>query len=217
VKALGPIAGLRHPGKWARPNSFWEMPDERFKQLPCWGTDAEANRKKARELLAGYPGGLKLKLTNRNVPHPYVSIGVFYIEQLGRVGIGVTHNLVDTNTWTNALRNLGEGEMAVTFNAPPYDDPDAFFGARIPEASSNYARYQDPEVRRLFEAQSRELDPMKRRELVWQLESRIWEEAYWGKGIWPTKHYVLARRIQNYAPHPTHFTNVKFQDVWLSQ
>jgi peptide/nickel transport system substrate-binding protein len=217
IKALGPIAGARQLGKWARPGSFWEMPDEQFEKLPCWSPDAEANRRKARELLAGYPGGLKLKLTNRNVTHPYVTMGVFYIEQLQRVGIAVTHNVVDTSTWTSALRELGEGEMAVAFNAPPYDDPDAFFGARIPGQASNYARYQDPEVVRLFDAQSRELDPVKRRALVWQLESRIWEQGYWGKGMWPTKHYTLAKRIQNYVPHPTHFTNVKFQDVWLSQ
>lgn len=217
LKALGSIAGLRQLGKWGRPGSFWEMPEERFLKLPCWGPDAEANRARARELLAGYPGGLKLKLTNRNVPHPYISMGVYFIEQLSRVGINVTHNLVDTSAWTSALRNLGEGEMAVAFNAPPYDDPDAFFGARIPGGSSNYAHYDDPEVTRLFQAQSRELNPQKRRGLVWQLESRIWEQAYWGKGAWPGKHYVLAKRIQNYTPHPTHFTNVKFQDVWLSQ
>jgi peptide/nickel transport system substrate-binding protein len=217
INALGPIAGARHPSKWGRPNSFWEMPDERFQKLPCWGTDAEANRKRASELLAGYPGGLKLKLTNRNVPHPYITLGVYYIEQLKRVGIDVAHNLVDTSTWTSALRNLGEGEMVISTNPPPYDDPDAFFGARIPGASTNHSQYKDPEVVRLFDQQSRELDANKRRELVWQLESRIWEHAYWGKGMWPTKHYVLARRIQNYTPHPTHFTNVKFQDVWLSQ
>jgi peptide/nickel transport system substrate-binding protein len=219
VKALGAIGGFRYVGKWARPNSFWEMPDDRFQKLPGWGTDAEANRKKARQLLkeAGYPEGLRLKLTNRNVPFPYIILGVYYIEQLARVGITADHNLVDTGTWMNALQSLGDNEMCFSTNAPPYDDPDAFFGARIPGATSNYSHYEDPEVTRLYEQQSRELDPAKRREMVWQLESRIWENAYWVKGTWPTKIYVLSRRIQNYIPHPTHFTNVKFQDVWLSQ
>jgi peptide/nickel transport system substrate-binding protein len=144
-------------------------------------------------------------------------VGVFYIEQLARVGITVSHNLVDTATYLNAWRNLGDGEMIVTFNSPPYDDPDVFFGARVPGASSNYAQYEDRDITRLYEQQSRELNVEKRRELVWQLESRIWEQAYWGKGFWSVKHYILSSRIRNYVPHPNHFTNVKFQDVWLSQ
>ncbi len=219
VKALKDIGGIRYVGKWGRPNSVWEMPDDRFQKLPGWGTDAESNRKKARELLkeAGYAGGLRLKLINRNVPYPYLSMGVYYIEQLARVGITVDHSVVDTSTWLSSLRNLGEGEMGIIYNAPPYDDPDAFFGARMPGAARSFSRYEDPEVTRLFDLQSRELDPAKRRELVWQLESRIWEKAYWGMGIWPAKIYVLSRRIHNYIPHPNHFTNVKFQDVWLSK
>jgi peptide/nickel transport system substrate-binding protein len=218
VTALGPIAGIRHIGKWGRPNSAWEMPDDRFQKLPCWSPDVEANRQRARDLLreAGHGGGLALKLTNRNVPHPYLSIGVYVIEQLGRVGIKVTHNVVDSNTWVTAWRNLGEGEMATTFNSPPYDDPDAFFGARIPGAAGDYARTEDPEVSRLYEQQSREINVARRRELVWQLESRLWEQAYWGKGTWSAKHTILSRRVQNYVPHPNHFTNVKLQDVWLS-
>ncbi len=219
IKAMGTICGLRQIGKWGRPNSVWEMPDDRFQKLPGWGTDAESNRKKARELLkeAGYAGGLRLKLLNRNVSHPYTSFGVYYIEQLARVGITVDHVLLDTSSWLSAVRKLGDGEMGIIYNSPPYDDPDAFFGARMPGAARNFSRYEDPEVTRLFEAQSRELDPAKRRELVWQIESRIWEKAYWGKGAWRGKICPLSRRIQNYTLHPNHFTNVKFQDVWLSQ
>jgi peptide/nickel transport system substrate-binding protein len=219
VKALGPIGGFRHIGKWGRPTSFWEMPDDRFQKLPGWGTDAEANRKKARQLLkeAGFAGGLRLKLINRNVPFPYIIMGVYFIEQLARVGITVDHALVDTSTWMSSTAQLDDNEMGIIMNAPPYDDPDAFFGARMPGAQRNVTHYEDPEVSRLYEQQSRELDPMKRRELVWQLESHIWQNAYWGKGDWQTKLYVLSKRIQNYIPHPTHFTNVKFQDVWLSQ
>jgi peptide/nickel transport system substrate-binding protein len=219
LKALGTIGGFRYIGKWGRPNSFWEMPDDRFQKLPGWGTDAESNRKKARQLLkeAGYPEGLRLKLFNLNVPYPYLSRGVYFIEQLARVGITVDHVLSDTSTWLSKVANLGEWEMGISYNAPPYDDPDAFFGFRIPSAAGNHTHYQDPEITRLYELQSRELDPVKRRELVWQIESRIWENAYWGKGTWPTKVYVLSRRIQNYVPHPTHFTNSKMQDVWLSE
>jgi peptide/nickel transport system substrate-binding protein len=115
------------------------------------------------------------------------------------------------------MMNLGENEMCIDSNSPPYDEPDAFFGSRMPGSQRSVTRYEDAEISRLYELQSREMEPQRRRELVWQMESRIWENAYWGKGSWQTKIYVLSNRISNYVPHPNHFTNVKFQDVWLSR
>ena len=63
----------------------------------------------------------------------------------------------------------------------------------------------------------RATDPAERRKLVHQLQHRLLDQAYYMPGLWWTRRVVHLAKVKNYVAPPSHYTNQKLQDVWLSE
>jgi ABC-type transport system substrate-binding protein len=87
----------------------------------------------------------------------------------------------------------------------------------ITDASSNWGRFSDPEVDKLFELQKVERDEQKRIQLVKDLQRKVIQKAWWIPGLYWTRIEVRSARIQNYEPHHSHWMNRRLEDVWLAQ
>ena len=83
---------------------------------------------------------------------------------------------------------------------------------------SNYNNYCDAEMTKLFQAQSRELDPKKRQQMVWDIDHKLQAEIarpiiFYGRaaGCWQPQVKNLTLHINSI------YNNWRFEDVWLER
>ena len=218
-KVLHGLTGLRDVGAFTRPGTEWAMAPAELEKFAGFGRDAEKNRAEAKRLLAeaGYPNGFKLVLKNRNVKLPYQDWAVYVIQEWRKIGVEAEHRPLETAAWYADGRDQGNFEAIVTPIGYPVDDPDALLTPFITGSSQNWGRFSNPAIDDLFARQARTLDPIERRKLVVELQKVVLENAYHIPGLWWSRNVVHWTKVKNWIAPPSHFTNQKLQDVWLSE
>jgi peptide/nickel transport system substrate-binding protein len=158
------------------PAGVWGLPPEMLAVLPGYGPDIERNRAEARAIMeqAGYNDGnrLKLKITARNIPIAR-DPAVILIDQLKSIYIDGELDLVDTAVYfPKMIRH--DFTVALALGANGVDDPDQQFYQNYACGSDlNLTGYCNRQIEALFDKQSMEADPQKRRELVWDIDRRL--------------------------------------------
>ena len=218
--ALSKITIVKPVGTFVRPGSPFHRPESELEKMEGFSRNMNQAREEARRLLreAGVPEGFAFNLKNRDVPTPYEPTGVFLIDQWRRIGLNVTHVQQESNAYLTDHRN-GNFEVSVDFIADYADEPDIQLSKfQSPDRSAtNYGRYTDRELDQLYDQQSRESDPQKRNQLVWQFEDRcIQEMAYAFPVIWWQRIVPYSAAVQNYPVLPSHYVNQDLAEVWLS-
>ncbi len=218
-KVLYQLTGLRDVGGLMRPGTDWAIPPAELEKIPGFWRDAEKSRAEAKKLLAeaGYPNGFKAVMKNRNVKLPYQDLAVFVIQEWRKIGIEVENRPLETAAWFADGRDTGNFELFLQPTVEFMDDPDQFLNRYTTGAPANYGRFSDPALDDLFSRQARATDPAERKKLVIQLQKRVLEQAYYMPGLWWTRRVVHAAKVKNYVAPPSHYTNQKLQDVWLSE
>lgn len=219
AKTLGPLSGLDTIGGPQPPGSIGALTPEELQTLPGFGKDHAANLAEAKRLMAeaGYPDGFKTVLTNRSVKLPYIDLGVYLIASWKKIGVEAEHRLEESASWTKTRRARDFELFVDPFGFAAAADPDEVMVKFITGSSTNYGRFSDPVVDKLFEQQKVERDEQKRIQLVKDMQKRIIEQAWEIMGLWWTRIEVRSVRIKNYEPHPSHWMNRRLEDVWLSK
>src|SRR5438093_126012 len=197
----------------------WAMAQSDLERFPGFARDAEKNRAEARRLLAeaGYPNGFKVVLKNRNVKLPYQDFAVYVIQEWRKIGVEAEHRPLETAAWYAEGRDQGNFEVIVTPIGAFVDDPDQLLEPYITGSSQNWARFSNPAIDDLYARQARTLDPAERRKLVIELQKIVLENAYHIPGLWWSRNVAHWAKVKNWVAPPSHFTNQKLQDVWLSE
>jgi peptide/nickel transport system substrate-binding protein len=218
-KVLSGLTGLRDVGALTRPGTEWAMSPAELEKFPGFWRDAEKSRAEARRLLAeaGYPNGFKVVLKNRNIKLPYQDFAVFVIQEWKKIGIEAENRPLETATWYAEGRDQGNFELIVFPAGGFVDDPDQLLAPYITGSPQNWARFSNPAIDDLYSRQARTLDPAERRKLVIELQKMVLENAYHMPGLWWTRNVVHWAKVKNWVAQPSHFTNQKLQDVWLSE
>jgi peptide/nickel transport system substrate-binding protein len=218
-KVLYQLTGLRDVGGLMRPGTEWAIPPAELEKIPGFWRDAEKSRAEAKRLLAeaGYPNGFKTVLKNRNVKLPYQDLAVYVIQEWRKIGVEVENRPLETATWFADGRDTGSFELIVAPTVEFMDDPDQFLNRYTTGAPQNWSRFSDPAIDDLYSRQSRTVDPAERKKLVIDLQKRVLEQAYYMPGLWWTRRVVHLSKVKNYVAPPSHYTNQKLQDVWLSE
>jgi peptide/nickel transport system substrate-binding protein len=220
AQTIYPLTGLDGVGGLLRPGTPWALSTEELAELPGYGKNGEASREEAKRLLAeaGYTEQkpLKLVLKNRSVKLPYIDFGVYVISAWQRIGVQVEHRLEETAAWRSSERNH-DFEVIVAPFSDYADEPDIQLQHYITDSPQNYGSVSDPTFDKLYEQQSRELDPKKRIAMVKEMQRIALENAYYIAGLWSSRAVVHAAEFKNYVAHPSHYTNQRLQDVWLAK
>ena len=218
-KVLQTLTGLRDVGGLMRPGSEWAMPEAELQKLPGFWKDAEKSRAEARRLLteAGYPNGLKVVVKNRNVKLPYQDFAVFLIQEWRKIGIEAENRPLETAAWFADGQDTGNFELIIAPTVEFMDDPDQFLGRYVTGSTQNWGRFSDPRIDDLFSRQARSLDSAERKKAITDLQKVVLENAYYMPGLWWTRNVVHWAKLKNYVAPPSHYTNQKLQDVWLSE
>lgn len=208
VLRRGPITGPFPEGKWT-------LPEEELRKLPGYGPDKEANRAKARELLAeaGYANGLKV--TIKVLREEYIQGAAMFVQdQLSQIGIQAKIETAEVAEMIERERTR-DFDMTVQAVTVPVNDPDTIFGLMYRSDSvRNLSGIHSPEIDAMIDEQSHTLDEVKRQQLVWEIQRRVLADhgVLW---IHRKKRYVgLRREVRDLIVHPEPVNNSRRQDVW---
>jgi peptide/nickel transport system substrate-binding protein len=202
------------------PDGVWGMPEEMLKGVPGYG-DVEKARDEARALMkeAGYGPDkrLKVKVSTRNIA-TFRDPAVILIDQLKQIYVDGELEVIETGVYYNRVFKK-DYAVALNLSGIAVDDPDvALFETYGCGSLRNYNGYCNPEMTKLFEAQSREPDQEKRLKMVWDIDRRLQDEmakpiiAYGrAAGCWQPS-------VKNVTLHVNSiYNNWRFEDVWLER
>ena len=218
-EALSRITFVRAVGGFVRPGYELALSESELETIPGYWRDIEKSRTEARRLLkeAGAEN-LSIKLHSRNVAEPYTPVGIFLIDQWRRIGVTVEHSQLETAPY---FGNMVEGKFDVALLPPgaASDDVTAMYQYFLTNDKSplSYARHKDTRIDKLWEAQTRELDPVKRKALVHDLERLMLTENYYLSINWWERIIVHHRRVKGWHFNSSHLQGQELVEVWLDQ
>jgi peptide/nickel transport system substrate-binding protein len=172
----GEVGGAMMPP----PAGSWGMTPEVLQTFPGYGSDAAKNRAEAREIMKKLGYGpdkrLAVTVTTREAP-AYRDPAVLLIDQLKEIYIDGTLKSIDTAQWYPTVMRK-DYAVSLTVSENGLDDPDQQFYENFScGAERNYTGYCNAEVDALIDRQSSEPDTGKRKQIVWEIERRLAEDA----------------------------------------
>ena len=203
------------------PAGFWGMPKEMLPTLLGHSPDRQKNLAEAQELMkkAGYGPDktLKIKVSTRNIAI-YRDPAVILIDQLKQIYIEGELEPIDTTVWYTKLAR-GDYQVGMNLTGVGIDDPDVnFYENYYSTSDRNYSRYKNPEVDKLIDQQSAEVDREKRKKLVWQIEKALADDV-----ARPITDYNVANtcwdpKVKGVLLQVNSIYNGwRFEDVWLDK
>src|SRR5262245_56008813 len=203
------------------PQGEWGMPKDVLEKLTGYGGTVEQNQAQARKIMEGLGYGpgkpLKVKVATRNIAI-YRDAAVILIDQLKKIYIEGELENVDTPQW---YAKIARKDYAVGMNLTgvSVDDPDGNLVENYScKSERNYTEYCNPEVDRLLGVQSRESDKEKRKQIVWQIEKLLVDDA-----ARPIIDHNIAGTcwhpyVKNFVVHDNAiYNNTRFEDLWLDK
>jgi peptide/nickel transport system substrate-binding protein len=160
---------------------------------------------------------LKLKVATRNIPS-YRDPAVIVIDQLKQIYIDAELDAVDTTQWFPKVRRR-DYSIGLNLTGNGIDDPDqSFFENYACGSESNWDAYCNPEMDKLFERQSMEIDQEKRKQLVWDIERRLAEDVARPVLYHNRSGTCWAPYVKGYVPMVNSIYNgMRWEGVWLDK
>lgn len=213
-------------GQWsgamlAPPEGEWGLPREELEKLESYGGTVEERRAKAREIMEslGYGPNKKLpiKVSTRDFSS-YKDSAVILVDQLSQIYFDPELEVIESSLYFNRMIH-GKYQIALNLSGSGVDDPDAVLKANyLCGAQNNYTNYCNKEVDELLHAQSREIDPVKRKEMVWEIERMLANDGarpiitqYSRATCWQPHLKGYVRKVDSI------YNDWRFEQVWLDQ
>jgi peptide/nickel transport system substrate-binding protein len=203
------------------PAGSWGMPPEILQTQPGYGPDVAKNRAEAREIMnkLGYGPDKRLTVTvTTRDAAAYRDPAVLLIDQLKEIYIDGTLKAIDTTQWYPTVMRK-DYAVGVTVSENGLDDPDQQFYENFAcGAERNYTGYCSAEVDQLIDRQSSEQDTGKRKQIVWEIERKLAEDAARPALFYP----MSAACWQPYFKGHTMMVNGNYngwrlEDAWLDK
>ena len=221
-EALSKQTIVKDVGGLMRPKGPFAMSDADLEKIQGFSRDGKASKDQAKKLLAdaGVPN-LTFKFLNRNVTTPYEPVALFVIDQWKQIGVNVTHDVKETAAYTADLRNKNF-DVGLDFNCDYFDEPDLqlakFYSASGLGKGLNLSHYDDPELDKMIDAQSRETDAAKRLVLVHNIEKYAMEtKAYMHPVLWWYRIIPYNAKVRGYTIGSNHYTTMDMANIWLAK
>jgi peptide/nickel transport system substrate-binding protein len=158
------------------PEGLWAMPKEMMEKLPGYDPDVQKSREDARKIMQSLGYGpdkrLAVKISARNLSI-YRDPAAILADQLKQIWIDSEIDLVETANWLPRLIR-GDFVFAQSLVGSGLDDPDQnFYENYICDSNRNYTKYCNRDLDKLIDRQSMEPDQEKRKQLTWQIDSKL--------------------------------------------
>lgn len=158
------------------PAGIWGMPVEMQQTMLGFGPDIAKNRAEARAIMEklgyGPNNRVKVKVSTRNIAQ-YRDPAVILIDHLKEIYIDGELDPVETSQWFSKVARQ-DYSVGLNLTGNAIDDPDqTFYESYGCKSERNYSQYCSPEMEALFDQQSQETDPEKRRRMVWAIDQKL--------------------------------------------
>jgi peptide/nickel transport system substrate-binding protein len=211
------VGGIMQPP----PDGVWGLPADMLSVVPGYGPDVAKNREDARALMKKLGYGpdkhLRLKLSTRGVAL-YKDPADLLKKQLAPIYIDADIEVVETSLW---FARLGRKEYTLGVNATGngVDDPDQTFYENFScKSERNYTGYCNPEIEKMFDAQSVEPDTKKRMDQVHEIDVRLLADGARPPIMWNRSTTCQQPYVKGYTNMVNSFYNgFRFEDVWLDR
>jgi peptide/nickel transport system substrate-binding protein len=212
----GDIGGAMQPP----PEGIWGLPPDILRTLPGYDPDIAKSREAARKIMIAHGFGpdkrLKLKVASRNLP-TYRDAAVILISQLKEIYIDAEMELVETALWVPKLIRR-DYQFALSQVGNGVDDPDQNYFENYACGSRTYMDYCNKDLDAMIARQSAERDPEKRKQLAWEIDRKITQEA-----VRPMLYYLRGGtcwrpEVKNVTVMVNSiFNGWRLEDVWLDR
>jgi peptide/nickel transport system substrate-binding protein len=202
-------------------DGVWGLPAEQLAGVPGYGPDVAKNRAEARAIMERLGYGpdkrLKLKVGARGISL-YKDPAVILLGQLKEIHVDAELDIIETAQWFSRIARK-DYTIGLNTTGNGVDDPDQnFFENFSCKSERNYTGYCNPEIEKLFEAQSIETDLDKRRKLVWQIDRKLLEDGARPIVMWNRAATCMKPFVKGYVPEVNSVYNgFRFEDVWLDK
>lgn len=220
-EALSKQTIVKGVGGLMRPGGPYAMPNSELEKIPGFYRDNAKAVAEAKSLLAaaGVPS-LSFAFHNRNVTTPYEPVALFLINEWKKIGVTATHQVKETAAYLADLRNKNF-DVGLDFNCDYFDEPDLqlakFYSASGLGKGLNLSHYDDPKLDSMIDAQARETDPEKRKQLVWEIERYAMGEKAWQVPvIWWHRVIPHLSIVRGYRIGSNHYTTMDMANIWLA-
>jgi peptide/nickel transport system substrate-binding protein len=175
AQGAGDVGGAMQPG----PDGIWGLPWEMLANAPGYSGEVAQNREEGRAIMRrlGFNPDKRLpfKLSVRNLA-VYRDPGTILIDQLREIYMEGELELTETATWVPKLIKK-DYAVGLSVLGSAADDPDVvFLQNHVCGSARNYTGHCDHELDKKMEAQSMETDPLRRRQMVWEIDQKLQEE-----------------------------------------
>jgi len=215
--ALSQKTVLKFVGGLLRPGFSMATPEAELVRLPGFWRDAAASRAEAKRLLAevGAPQ-LTVKLTNRDLPMPWIPGGDYVSEAWRAIGLKVEQAELSLRDWTKALAD-GSFEVAIDFTGDYFDDPTLQLTKYVSRdlSPANYSSSTDRYLDALYIGQAVTPDPRRRSLIVREFERRALTQAYTVPLLWYNRIVPTAANVKGWNMTPSQYIGQDLTDVWL--
>jgi peptide/nickel transport system substrate-binding protein len=203
------------------PDGIWGVPPDMLATFPGYGPDVAKNREDARALMRKHGYGpdnrLTVKIFTRDIP-TFRDPALILADHLKEIYVDAAMDVADTTLYYNRIYKK---DFSIGMNATgaSLDDPDqSYYEFFICGSLRNYSNYCNKDVEAMVDAQSQEIDPLKRKKIVWDLERKAAENV--ARPI--TYHSHQAGCWQDYVKNYDMMVNSiyngwRFEDVWLDK
>jgi peptide/nickel transport system substrate-binding protein len=204
-----------------KPVGEWGMPPDMVVQLAGYGADTAGNIAQAQGIMQklGYSDAkpLAIKIQTRNLP-TYREPAVILADQLKKIYINGELDILETPQWYARLARK-DYTIGLNVTGVSVDDPDGNLVENYScKSERNYTQYCNADVDRLLAAQSRELDKDKRRQIVWEIERLLVDDAARPIILSSVAVNCWQPYVRNYTPHDnSQYNSLRFEDVWLDK
>lgn len=206
----GIVGGLLPPMPWG-------LSAEELATIGGYGPDIDASRAEAKALLAeaGYPSGFDSTILVRRGAGTHEPRAIFLADQFAKIGVRLKINVQETASYFEAM-NRRDFDVATCTVTSLANDPDFLFGDfHTSTGNLNYAGLSSAVIDDLFERQSMETDPEKRKALVNELERATMNEFATVILYFKDKFVGLSDRVQDFVMHPEPDNNRRMEEIWL--
>ncbi len=205
----------------APPEGKWGLPAEELAKIAAYGGTAAERQARARKLMeeAGYGADkrLKVKVSTRDF-QSYKDPALLLVDQLNQIYFDAELEIIESSLYYGRVTR-GDYMVALNLTGSGIDEPDVTIGENYPcKSQRNYTRYCNKAVDDLIDKQSQEFDVAKRKQMVWQIERIMADDAarpiiYHGQAATCWHPHVKGIMLHGNSI----YNNWRFDSVWLEK
>ena len=173
----------------------------------------------ARDALAEVAGNLDIEISVRteSFGDVYVGLEQRLTDDLKQVGFNPTIRRLDPAQFSDVVLNQRDYQIALGV-LPPTSTTNSFLTALLhSQGRWNISGHQDRELDAMIEMQASEFDPIKREELLKEIQRRVLDQAYLFSPVTGASRWVFDPQVRGFYPNTALSEYHYWSRVWLDR